>query len=106
MPFDAITMALDRSVRSYDRDGHLHVAVSHITKACVNGYHGREIPGWQQLGLDPYRMYQLLRHPAELQKAAATFNNLKILDQHIPVTAQDENRERVIGSTGTTALVT
>jgi uncharacterized protein len=103
MPFDFIQLALDESMRSYDRDGHLHVRVSHITKACVNGYRGGEIPGCDKLGLDPNRTYMLLRHPAELQKAAATFNNLKILDQHIPVTAYDESRERVIGSTGTDA---
>ncbi len=103
MPFDMITLAFDRSMRRYDEDGHLHVTSSHITKACVNGYYGAEIPGYQQLGLDPHREYQLLRHPAELQKAVPTWNNLKVLDQHIPVTAADESRERVIGSTGTDA---
>lgn len=103
MPFDLIRLALDESVRSYDQDGRLHVKVSHLTKACVNGYHGNEIPGWEKLGLDPYRVYQLLRDPAELQKAVPTFNNIPLLDQHIPVTAADAKRERVIGSTGSEA---
>jgi uncharacterized protein len=104
MPFDSITMAFDRSMRRYDEEGRLHVQVSHLTKACVNGYHGSEIPGFQELGLDPYREYQLLRHPAELQKAVSTWNNIQILDQHIPVTAADDQRGRVIGSTGTHAI--
>ena len=103
MPFDCITLALDRSMRRYDQDGRLHVAVSHLTKACVNQYRGSEIPGYEQLRLDPNRIYNLLRHPAELQKAAPTFNNIQILDQHIPVTAADDQRPRVIGSTGTDA---
>jgi hypothetical protein len=103
MPFDNVRLALDRSVRSYDQDGRLHVAVSHLTKACVNQYRGSEIPNFQQLGLDANRVYNLLRHPGELQKAARTFNNIQILDQHIPVTAADDQRPRVIGSTGTDA---
>jgi hypothetical protein len=103
MPFDMIMLAMDRSARSYDQDGRLHVAVSHLTKACVNGYHGNEIPGYDQLGLDAYKTYMLLRDPRELERAAPTFNNIPVLDQHIPVTAADERRERVIGSTGTDA---
>ena len=56
------------------------------------------------MGLDPYRVYYLLRDPVELQKAVDTWNNIPLLDQHIPVTAADAKRERVIGSTGTDAL--
>jgi hypothetical protein len=103
MPFDCIPLAMDRSVRRYDQDGRLHVAVSHLTKACVNGYRGNEIPGFQQLGLNPDQTYMLLRDPNELRSATPTFNNIPVLDQHIPVTAADERRERVIGSTGTDA---
>ena len=103
MPFDSLSLALDRSVRSYDQDGRLHVAVSHLTKAAVNQYRGAEIPGYDQLGLDPVRIYNLFRHPGELQKAVATFNNIQVLDQHIPVTTADDQRPRVIGSTGTDA---
>jgi hypothetical protein len=48
-----LILAFDRSARSYDADGRLHVAVSHISKATVNPYQGAEIPGYQELGLDP-----------------------------------------------------
>jgi hypothetical protein len=34
----------------------------------------------------------------------STWNNIQILDQHIPVTAADDQRGRVIGSTGTHAI--
>jgi Uncharacterized protein conserved in bacteria (DUF2213) len=47
-------LAFDRaSVRTYDRDGRLHVEISNISKAAVNPYIGREIPDWKALGLDP-----------------------------------------------------
>ena len=98
MPFDCITLALDRSMRRYDQDGRLHVAVSHLTKACVNQYRGSEIPGYEQLRLDPNRIYNLLRHPAELQKAAPTFNNIQILDQHIPVNAAESGQMKELSS--------
>jgi hypothetical protein len=103
MPFDSLRLALDRSMRRYDEEGRMYVEVSHLTKACVNPYRGHEIPGYEQLGLDADRIYNLFRHPAELQVAVPTFNNIQILDQHIPVTAADDNRGRVIGSTGTDA---
>ena len=45
------------SVRSKDDNGFLHVAVSNLTKETVNPYYGREIPGWQERGLDPERVY-------------------------------------------------
>jgi hypothetical protein len=45
-----------------------------LSKAEVSGYLGREVPSWQTLGLDPDRLYQLLRPADELQKGAASFN--------------------------------
>lgn len=103
----AVTLAFDRaSVRTTDVDGRLHVSVTNISKANVCPYLGREIPGWQGLGLDPDRIYSLLRCPVELAAAAPTFNNLPILDVHMPVDAYDEDNHRpeiVIGSTGTDA---
>ncbi len=95
-------LAFDRSsVRSYDRDGRLHVASTNISKAAVNPYLGREIPDWEKLGLDPNKMYKLLRDPEELAKAAPTFNNLPLLSRHVAVTADAHAPELVIGSTGT-----
>ena len=100
-------LALDRaSVRSYDADGRLHVAAANISKAAVNGYRGREIPDFEALGLDPDREYQLLRDPAELAKAARTFNNLPLLSRHVPVDARDHQPNLVVGSTGTDARFT
>jgi uncharacterized protein len=97
-------LAFDRaSVRTYDRDGRLHVEISNISKAAVNPYIGREIPDWKTLGLDPDKVYRLLRDPDELAKAAPTFNNIPVLSRHVPVTADDHKPDLVIGSTGTDA---
>ena len=96
--------ALDKStVRSIDADGRLHVASSAITKAAVNPYYGREIPGYKELGLDAEKIYQLFRDPKELKKAVSTFNNIPILSKHDPVTASDHKPNIVCGSTGTDA---
>jgi uncharacterized protein len=103
MSKDTITFAFDKSVRTIDQDGRLHVQVSNISKAIVNPYRGAEIPDAEKLGLDPDRIYFLLRDPAELAKAAPTFNNIPILDRHIPVFADAPQKEFVVGSTGTDA---
>jgi hypothetical protein len=104
-------MAFDRgTVRRIDQDGRLHVDLNNISKAAVNPYLGSEIPDWEELGLDPTKVYQLLRDPEELEKASGTFNNIPLIDayyatgkEHIPVSAKDPKREIVCGSTGTDA---
>lgn len=103
-----ILLAMDRapSVRSYDADGRLHVVRSNISKANVCPYLGREIPGADLLGLEPDRVYTLLRCPEELARGAATFNNLQVLSEHIPVTSWDDEShmaELTVGSLGTDA---
>ena len=96
--------AFDRgSVRRFDLDGRLHLAVANISKANVCEYLGSEIPDWQSLNLNPDRTYQLLRPADELAKAALTFNNLPLLSQHVPVDAADHRPDLVCGSTGTDA---
>jgi uncharacterized protein len=96
-------LAFDRSMRTKDADGRLHVAETAISKAVVNGYRGDEIPNAAALGLDPSRIYRLLRDPAELAKAAPTFNGLPVLSRHVAVNAADPREELVAGSTGTDA---
>lgn len=94
-------MAFDRqSARSIDADGRLHVSKTNISKAVVNPYYGREIPGWQQLGLEGDKVYRLHRDPEELAKGASTFNNLPILNKHIPVTVDAPQKDNVVGSIG------
>lgn len=97
-------LAFDRAtLRTIDVDGRMHVKVSHISKAAVNPYLGEEIPNHEQLGLDPKRVYMLLRDPAELEKAAPTFNNIPLLSKHVPVSADDHQPDLVVGSLGTDA---
>jgi uncharacterized protein len=99
-------IALDgpaKSVRTYDQDGHLHVSDAPISKASVNGYYGHEIPNAQELGLDPNRMYQLLRDPVELSKAAESFEGKPLMLIHRGVTSNDHARSLVVGSIGSPA---
>jgi hypothetical protein len=99
-------LALDReTVRSKSVDGHLHIAQSNMSKAAVDPYYGHEIPDGEKLGLNPQKVYYLLRDPDELAKAASSFNNLPILDDHVPVSSDAPQQQIVIGSTGTDAHV-
>jgi hypothetical protein len=102
-------LALDlRSVRATDSDGHLRVAVANISKAAVNPYVGREIPRWRELGLDPDKVYRLLRHPDELKSGgtsknrtgAWSFAGKPLLIVHKPLNAEDHPYEKVVGAVG------
>jgi hypothetical protein len=99
-----VFLAFDKSsVRRTDTDGRLFLETSRISKAGVNPYWGREIPKYDELGLDPDKVYQVFRPPEELEKAAHTFNNIPILAIHTHVTAQNPKKEVIIGSTGSTS---
>ncbi len=91
------------SVRQYDRDGRLHVKVNNISKANICDYFGREIPGFEKLGLDADKKYKLLRSPEELKKAAATFNRLPLLMRHVPTNAEMHAKHLTVGTTGSNA---
>lgn len=101
-----ILLAMDRAtVRRRDINGYMHVEVSNISKANVCPYYGSEIPGWQEYGLEPDRLYQLYRDPDELARGAETFNNVPLLSQHVPVIPEEGLPENlIIGSTGTDAM--
>lgn len=95
------SIAMDKSsVRSYDVDGRLRVEKTPISKSNICPYYGREIPDYESLGLDANKVYNLFRDPEELRKAAHTFNNIPLLNTHIPVTADNPQKENVVGATG------
>lgn len=89
--------------RHIDESGILHVDKTNISKAIVNPYYGKEIPRFQELGLDADTVYQLLRDPEELKKAEETFNNLPVLSEHIPVFSDKPPKDKIIGSLGSDA---
>lgn len=88
------------SVREYDKDGHLHIARTPITRAVVSEYLGREIPNAAGLGLKPDERYKLYRDLEELKKGAETFVGKPILLKHVPSSANDHPRELTVGAIG------
>lgn len=94
-------IAMDKSMRSYDGNGHLIVERTIITKVAVNPYFGREIPNHENLGLEPDKIYNLLRDPKELEKALSSFKGVQLLIKHTPVSADDPHNDLTVGSVGT-----
>jgi hypothetical protein len=86
--------------RRYDADGRLHILRTPISKATVNPYYGREIPGSEQLGLEPERVYYLLRDPGELAKAAPSFARNQLMFVHTAVSADDPKQDSIAGTIG------
>jgi hypothetical protein len=90
--------ALDRSARRFDIDGRLHVADCRISAARVNEYMGSEIPGYESLKLESSRLYKLYRTPAALKAAAASFENMPLLLQHVAVSAASPQKMLTVGT--------
>lgn len=95
------TVAFDKaSARHYDDNGHLIVDSTVITKASVNPYYGKEIPEYESLGLDPEKIYNMLRDPAELEKGMHTLGEKQLLIKHIFVSADEPQKESIAGTIG------
>lgn len=101
-----LRLAFDRTARRIDADGRLHVDRSHISKATVNPYYGKEIPGYEALGLAADKVYRLLRDPVELERGAPTFARLPILSEHVPVTVDAPRPDLVVGAIGSEVTFT
>lgn len=95
-----LILAQDKSLRTVDADGRLHVAKSHISKSNISPYLGSEIPDYENFGLDPERVYRLYRDANELERAAPTFARLPILSEHVPISADAPRNDLVVGAIG------
>lgn len=91
-------LAMDRGARSKDVNGWLHVKDCRISKANVCPYLGKEIPESEALGLAPDQVYYLLRDPAALRAAAASFERVPLMIVHVAVTAENPNKMKIIGA--------
>ena len=98
-PF-TLTFDAAPSARSTDENGFLHVSSSHITKATVNPYYGREIPGWREAGLDPEAVYYGWRDPQELQKSLPTWAGLPLHIEHHVDSADEPAKLTRVGAVG------
>lgn len=96
-------LALDKaSRRRLDDNGYLHVSQTHLTKEQVAPYWGKEIPGYEEHGLDPEKIYYAYRSGEELEKAKDTFNGMPLLILHKQDSADAPLKELRVGSIGTT----
>lgn len=95
------TVAFDKaSARHTDENGHLIVDSTVITKAAVNPYYGKEIPNYEALGLDPEKVYNMLRDPDELKKGMHTLGEKQLLLKHVFVSAEEPQKESIAGTIG------
>lgn len=100
MAFDRDTSRQGQSTDEFER---FHAKRVPITKAGVNPYYGHEIPKGGELGLDPQRVYRLLRDPAEIEKGAATSHNVPLLAKHVPHNADQHDGDNAVGTVGSEA---
>jgi len=97
----ALMLDAKPSMRRIDSNGYMHVALTPISKACVNPYLGREIAGSEEHGFEPNTIYYGLRDPKELAKAAKTFDGMPLLLLHHKTDAENPAKEYTVGSVGT-----
>lgn len=88
------------SARAFDADGRMHVKSTNISKANICEYWGREVPGYDQLGLDANKIYRMYRHPDALKAACDTFARQPLLMGHHDADADNPHKEQVIGAVG------
>lgn len=93
-------IAFDESQRFKDKNGHLIVKESVITKESVDPYYGRDIPDYEKHGLEPDKVYYLYRPLEEIEKAIETFKRKQLLFKHNKVDSTDTKKEITVGAIG------
>lgn len=89
-------LAMD-SARELDKFGKMYVRDNRISKACISEYYGKEIPRYQELRLEPDKLYRLFRDPQELEKAVNSFKGIPVLLGH-PADSTTPLAELAVGS--------
>jgi hypothetical protein len=89
-------LAMDR--RSKDSEGRLTVTRCLVTSASVCAYKGSEIPGWESMGLDPDKIYDLWRDSEALAAACSNLNGQPLMADHIGVSAQSPQQSMIVGT--------
>lgn len=100
----ALALDAQGSRRRIDENGYLHVSQTHLTKEQVVPYYGKEIPGWEEHGLEPERVYYGYRPADEIEKASDMFNGMPLLVIHQQDSAHAPLKEVRVGSIGTTPV--
>ena len=102
MNYDKITLDA-KSVRTVDKNGYLHVAISPLTKEQVAPYHGFEIPNYENLGFRADGTYYGYRPASELSKPETieSLNGIPIQYRHHIDSAENPAKNTRVGSTGT-----
>lgn len=102
---DYIAFDAKPSMRSIDSNGFMHVKISPFTKEQVAPYYGREIPGWEELKLDPQKVYMGYRPAEELKKSETinSINGIPVQYDHHPDFATDPAKDTRVGAAGTDA---
>ena len=90
------TLTFDR--RSTDSDGRLTATECVLTRANVSMYIGGEIPGYQQLGLDPNAVYPCYRDPVALKAAMPGLNGKPLMMDHVLTSATDPQKSLIVGT--------
>jgi hypothetical protein len=93
---DSAGLAFDR--RTVDSDGRMTATECVLTRANVCPYVGCEVTDYEQLGLDPNRVYYLYRDPAALKAAMPGLNGKPLLLDHVLVSATDPKKSLQVGT--------
>ena len=92
------------SHREVDENGRLIIHDTLITRESVDPYYGREIPGFEEFGLEPDKVYHIYRPAVELKKAVKKFDGVPVLDTHIMDNPGAERKENRVGSVSNARL--
>ena len=84
----------------------MRVKISPFTKEQVAPYYGKEIPGWEQLGLNPNKIYYGYRPASELSDPATvnSINGIPVHLRHHADFAEAPAHSTRVGAAGTDAV--
>jgi hypothetical protein len=91
--------------RTEDNNRFLTITDCVLTAEEVNFYSGSEIAESEKYGLDINKKYAIYRPLEEIEKAKESFNLLPLTDDHIPISPERPEQNKVLGTIGESCRV-
>jgi hypothetical protein len=91
------------SNRTKDKFGRLTVTNCILTGEDVANYYGYEVPDFKKHGLEPNKIYAVLRPKNEIKKA--DFSNTPLFSKHLDYSVEDFQNKFCIGTVGETEFI-
>ncbi|MGL4898003.1 MAG: DUF2213 domain-containing protein [Cetobacterium sp.] len=100
---DSIIISKNRKYDDINKN--LHVENNVLTQEGIAPYLGKELTGWEEMGLEPEKLYYVYRSKDLLEKKKDIFNRIQVTYEHPKQLENEVPKNQIVGTTGENPVV-